>query len=74
MNRRRIQRLIYLLSDFLVTYTVWLGFVYFRRETLEGTGHLDDVQQYINAGVISIYWLILYAIGGLYGSPFRKSR
>ena len=74
MNRRRIQRLIYLLSDFLVTYTLWLGFVYFRRETLEGTGHLDDVQQYINAGVISIYWLILYAIGGLYGTPFRKSR
>ncbi|MDX1908849.1 MAG: sugar transferase [Bacteroidia bacterium] len=73
MNRRRIQSLIYVLTDFLTTYAVWLGFAFFRRETLEGYGYLD-VQQFVNASVISAYWIILYALAGLYANPFRRSR
>jgi exopolysaccharide biosynthesis polyprenyl glycosylphosphotransferase len=67
------QRMVYLWVDFWVTFAVWLAFAYFRRETLEGHGYLD-LQQFINATVIGIYWLILYAIAGLYGEPFRRSR
>ncbi|MEL6843095.1 MAG: sugar transferase [Bacteroidota bacterium] len=73
MNRRRRQSFLYLLADFLATYLVWLGFAYFRRETLEGFGYLD-AQQFINAAVVSTGWIILYAIAGLYASPFRRSR
>ncbi|MFK7926409.1 MAG: sugar transferase, partial [Bacteroidia bacterium] len=73
MNRRRRQSFYYLLADFLATYIVWLGFAYFRRETLEGYGYLD-AQQFINAVVVSSGWLILYAIAGLYANPFRRSR
>ncbi|MEM7659271.1 MAG: sugar transferase [Bacteroidota bacterium] len=72
-NQKWLQNLRYLSVDIGVTYLVWLGFAFFRRETLEGYGYLD-AQQFINAGVICIYWLILYAIAGLYGKPFRKSR
>ncbi|MEO0897762.1 MAG: sugar transferase [Bacteroidota bacterium] len=61
------------MSDLVVSYLVWLAFAYFRRETLEGYGYLD-VQQFINASVIAIYWTILYATGGLYSNPLRRSR
>ncbi|MEL6253388.1 MAG: hypothetical protein AAFR87_15360, partial [Bacteroidota bacterium] len=73
MSRRYIQGLIYLLSDFLSTYGVWLFFVLLRRETLEGYSFLE-FQQYINAAVISTGWLFLYAFAGLYHKPLRKSR
>ena len=72
-NRNHWQRLVYLLADFVATFVVWLGFAYFRRETLEGEGYLDQ-QQFINATVIGVYWLLLYAMAGLYGEPFRRSR
>ena len=57
----------------MMTFIVWLGFVYWRREVLEGYAYLDQ-QQFINATVIGIYWLMLYAMAGLYGNPFRRSR
>jgi exopolysaccharide biosynthesis polyprenyl glycosylphosphotransferase len=67
------QTLAYLLADFLATACVWVSFAFFRRQTLEGNGYLD-AQQFINASVIGIYWLILYALAGLYANPFRRSR
>ncbi|MEM9986497.1 MAG: sugar transferase, partial [Bacteroidota bacterium] len=73
MNKTRLQRWQYLLVDFAMTFLVWLIFVYWRREVLEGGGKLDQ-QQFINATVISLYWLMLYAMAGLYGNPFRRSR
>ncbi|MDX2246682.1 MAG: sugar transferase [Bacteroidia bacterium] len=73
MIRKRLQRFIYFAADFLTTYVVWLGFVYFRRQTLEGYAYLDS-QQFVNASVICFYWIALYAIAGLYNNPFRRSR
>ncbi len=73
MNRQRLQSLLYIFADFLATYLVWLGFAFFRRETLEGHGYLD-LQQFINAFVICTGWILLYAIAGLYSNPFRRSR
>lgn len=73
-HSRRRQRLFYIVGDFLVTYLMWLIFVVLRREILEGHGYLDFPQQYINAAVISSYWLLLYGLAGLYSQPFRRSR
>lgn len=73
MNQKRLQSTLYLLADFGVSYCVWLMFAFMRRETLEGNGYLDS-QQFINATVISVYWIILYAIAALYSNPFRRSR
>lgn len=73
MNKKQVQSIIYLIADFVVSYIVWLAFAYFRRETLEGYGYLD-MQQFINASVIAFYWIFLYATGGLYSKPFRRSR
>ncbi|WNJ18068.1 sugar transferase [Pontibacter sp. G13] len=73
MNRKLLQTLTYLSFDFLATYVVWLIFVYFRRETLEQAGRLEP-QQFINAAIVSLAWIGLYAIAGLYKKPFRRSR
>ena len=73
MNRSFLQSLVYLATDFITTYLVWLFFVVLRRETLEGYGYLDS-QQYFNAAVISIIWIMLYAAAGLYHKPLRRSR
>ncbi len=74
LNRRWSQRMLYLGLDTVVTYLVWLCFVVLRREILEGHGYLDYPQQYVNAAVITGYWLLLYFIAGLYVQPFRRSR
>ncbi|MEM7370723.1 MAG: sugar transferase [Bacteroidota bacterium] len=75
VSRKVLLNTVYLISDFAITLIIWLAFVYFRRDTFEGEGHMRDInQQLINASVIGIYWLILYAIAGLYNKPFRRSR
>ncbi len=74
LSRRWSQRLVYAGADVFLTYVIWLVFVAFRREILEGHGYLDFPQQYINAAVIMAYWMFLYAVSGLYVQPFRRSR
>ncbi|GAB4419541.1 MAG: undecaprenyl-phosphate glucose phosphotransferase [Bacteroidia bacterium] len=73
IDRNLLMKVVYLCADFGGSYLVWLGFAFFRRGTLEGHGYLD-VQQFVNAAVISLYWLLLYTIAGLYAKPFRRSR
>ncbi|MDP5169990.1 MAG: sugar transferase [Bacteroidia bacterium] len=74
INRRWMQRLLYVAFDILVTYVIWLIFVVLRRETLEGHGYLDFPQQYVNATVVTSYWMLLYSLTGLFVQPFRRSR
>lgn len=74
ISRRWVQRLKYVSVDVILTYIVWLIFVVLRRETLEGHGYLDYPQQYVNALVITMYWLVLYSVSGLFVQPFRRSR
>ncbi|MEO0470410.1 MAG: sugar transferase [Bacteroidota bacterium] len=75
MSRKFVQSAIYFLADFATSLCVWLLFVYLRRESLEGEAHFRDLdQQIINASVVSFGWLLMYAVAGLYGKPFRRSR
>jgi exopolysaccharide biosynthesis polyprenyl glycosylphosphotransferase len=73
-RRKRLQVLIYLLADFLMSFGVWLAFVVIRRQFIEGRIIELESQQFLNAGVIATYWTLIYAIAGLYRNPFRKSR
>lgn len=77
MNKTR-QALIYVAFDVLISFGVWLLFFVFRRTVFEyHDGPVFDdkfIDQLTPAAVIAIYWLILYALAGLYSKPFRKSR
>ena len=76
MNRTR-KALLYLFLDFLASFAVWMLFFLMRRYAFESDFSFDDkkaILQLRNAGIFATYWIILYAIGGLFSDPYRKSR
>lgn len=77
MNKTR-QALIYILLDFAVSYGAWILFFLMRRYVFENAEFaFADKKAYVQllpAAIISIYWVFLYAVGGLYTDPYRKSR
>ncbi|MEL6676554.1 MAG: sugar transferase [Bacteroidota bacterium] len=73
MLKRRLQNLGYLLGDFVSSYGIWLGFAMLRWQTFNEDKHIDQ-QQLINAFVVGVIWVSIYAIAGLYTKPFRRSR
>ncbi len=73
-QRKRAKILLYLSSDWVISIIVWLAFVLIRREVIEWREPHLEPQQFLNAGVIGIYWIIVYAISGSYRKPFRRSR
>lgn len=73
-RRKRGKILLYLGSDLFISFAVWLAFVMIRREVIEWREPNLEPQQFLNAGVIGTYWLIVYAIAGSYRKPFRRSR
>lgn len=74
VRRKRAKILLYIFTDLLISYAVWLAFVLIRREVIEWREPHLEPQQFLNAGVIGTYWLIVYAIAGAYRKPLRKSR
>ncbi len=74
MLTKRLNQISYPVTDFICSFGVWLLLVIYRREVVEHREIELEPQQFINATVICLYWLILYAIAGLYGDPYRKSR
>lgn len=73
MNKRK-QALLYLTLDVLASYAVWLMFYVIRVTVNEQKTAYFESQRFITAGIISLYWALLYAVNGLYSRPFRKSR
>jgi len=75
MNKTR-KTILYIFSDTLISYLVWLLFFYIRssqnQEIEADTEKL--LQQLKNAGYISLYWVLIYAIAGLYRKPYKRSR
>lgn len=75
MNRTR-KILTYLAFDVAISYLVWLLFYFIRasenHELAADTEKL--IQQYKNAGFISLYWIFIYGIAGLYRKPYKRSR
>ena len=71
---KRIITLLYVLIDFALSFGVWVLFVIYRRVQIEQVERILEPQQFKNAAIIGIYWLILYLIAGLFDDPYRKSR
>jgi exopolysaccharide biosynthesis polyprenyl glycosylphosphotransferase len=70
--------LLYFGLDVVASFGVWMLFFLLRRYLFEADtfSYTDKkaILQLRNAGIIATYWVILYAIGGLYSDPYRKSR
>ncbi len=77
MNRTA-KAFLYFALDVIASFGVWMLFFLMRRYVFEAdTFSYSDqkaLMQLRNAGIIAMYWVALYGIGGLYSDPYRKSR
>ena len=79
MNRK-VQRLKYLISDFLAGAVSWVLFYSFRKIFIESSkfGYKIPVEPdkkfWISRILIPAVWLVMHYISGYYKAPFRKSR
>jgi len=79
MNRK-VQRLKYLLSDFLAGALSWALFYFFRKVIIEPSkfGYRIPVETdnkfWVSLILIPTFWLIMHYFSGYYKTPFRKSR
>ena len=80
MNKRLLT-LKYLLLDLSAAILAWGSFFVFRKEFVDGAEVQDNFSLILNdpkftlgLAIIPAFWVALYAIMGLYGSVYRKSR
>ncbi len=70
--------LLYMGLDFIASFGVWIIFFLMRRYVFESDSfsYTDKkfYDQFLPATVISIYWMIVYALAGIYSDPYRRSR
>jgi exopolysaccharide biosynthesis polyprenyl glycosylphosphotransferase len=74
---KKLVSFLYILLDFLFTGGTWIAFVLYRRLIIDGRAFIEIYEwqrQLINAAVIGTYWVIVYALAGLYSDPYRRSR
>lgn len=79
MNKK-YQVLKYVLSDTLTAITAWTLFFIYRKFSeypdfdLNVVSAYTDIKLYIGLAIITPYWLMLYAVQGVYRKIYRKSR
>ncbi len=73
MNSKRRQILLYILSDLIGSYVVWILLGLMNGEMFDRSGEVDAIV-FTAAIIISSCWVFLYAVSGLYNRPFRRSR
>lgn len=77
MNKTR-KALLYFSADLIASMSVWLLFFLLRRYIFETESfQLADkkfYEQVLPSVIISLYWVFLYGLAGLFADPYRKSR
>jgi exopolysaccharide biosynthesis polyprenyl glycosylphosphotransferase len=77
MNRT-YKALQYLILDIVVSYGAWMLFFLMRRYVFESESFAYNdkkvFMQLAPATIITLYWIFLYSLAGLYTDPYRKSR
>ncbi len=73
MTKKQRQSILYLLLDVVAAFIAWLLYAHLRGELILSAGHLDS-KQFLIGSIMTIYWVLTYAIAGLYQKPFRRSR
>ncbi|MCS6905330.1 MAG: hypothetical protein RML72_06265, partial [Bacteroidia bacterium] len=68
-------RYFYWVVDFFIAFLVWLCFWVIRKKYIEVNPYwLFDVVTAFKPAVISVFWVFLYWLIGLYDQPYRNSR
>jgi len=70
------RKLWYGFADYLSAYISWLLFFFLRKKVLE-EGDISSeeyLKLFLGAGLISLFWVLLYYLFGFYHDIYRKSR
>ena len=67
------QSLLYLVGDFIATLLAWSAYAHMRGELFDEAGSLQ-IAIVILGFILGAYWILIYAVAGLYKKPFRRSR
>jgi len=77
VNRRQLL-VLFVFTDFLLSYGVWLLFWVVRKTRIEAdlrwAPYEFDGELFLKAGGIALAWVGLYWVAGLYRVPYRRSR
>jgi exopolysaccharide biosynthesis polyprenyl glycosylphosphotransferase len=76
MIRREFLGVGFAVLDFLLSYGVWLGFYFLRRDILYSyqSGLPPSLWEYLwGPLIVGGYWVVLFLLGGLYKDPLRQS-
>ena len=72
--RKLSHKLIYISSDFAAAALAWISFYSLRKYILGGDNDSFTLSLIINAALIGVFWVLLYAFFGNYSDIYRKSR
>src|ERR1700758_5580417 len=70
----------YVIADFIVSAGAWALFWLFRKIYIESLKYgirvstQPDNKFYLSLIVIPLFWVLMYALSGLYANVYRKSR
>lgn len=60
--------------DLVSAFIAWVVFFYVRKVILNEGEFMFVLKPFVNASIIAMFWLFLYALSGFYVDVFRKSR
>ncbi len=76
MIRREFLGIGFIITDFLVSYGIWIGFYFLRKDILypQSPSLPPTLWEYLwSPLIVSLYWVVLFLLGGLYKDPLRQS-
>jgi exopolysaccharide biosynthesis polyprenyl glycosylphosphotransferase len=74
--RREFLGIGFIITDFLVSYGIWIGFYFLRKDILypQSPSLPPTLWEYLwSPLIVSLYWVVLFLLGGLYKDPLRQS-
>jgi len=74
--RREFLGIGFIISDLIISYGAWIGFYFLRREILypQSPSLPPTLWEYLwSPLIVSLYWVVLFLLGGLYKDPLRQS-
>ncbi|OFY69095.1 MAG: hypothetical protein A3G23_05970 [Bacteroidetes bacterium RIFCSPLOWO2_12_FULL_37_12] len=72
--KKNLETLKHIVADFISSFLAWVGFFMLRKYILQNISEGLSPTLLVGAVVISVFWVLLYAVSGMYSDLYRKSR
>lgn len=72
--KKNLEIIKHILVDFIAAFMAWVGFFILRKYILQNISEGLSPTLVVGAFVIAAFWVLLYAVSGVYADIYRKSR